>query len=112
MQVVFLSNVLEYFDNLVTILYEKEYFGFEEASLEYVMDLYDDIVTTLPIRPHRPAPAYFDKYGKNMEYAVFIKNKHTTWYAFFRVYRNNGEEIYQVRYIANNHTDAHHLELS
>ena len=109
MQVIIFPNVLEYFGNLVTILYEKGYFGFEETALEYVTELYDDIITTLPVRPHRPAPPYFDRYGKNMEYAVFIKNKHTTWYVFFRVYQKNEEDIYQVRYIANNHTIAQHL---
>ena len=109
MQVTFLSNVLEYFDDLVTILYEKGYFGFEETSLEYVTELYDDITATLPIRPRRPAPAYFNKYGKGMYYAVFPKNKRTQWYVFFRMYRQEGELCYQVRYIANNHTVAQYL---
>ena len=109
MQVILLPDVLEYFDNLVTILYEREYFGFEETALEYVTELYDDIITTLPTRPCKPAPAYFDKYGKGMQYAIFSKNKRTQWYAFFRKYRKEGELYYQVRYIANNHTVAQYL---
>ena len=63
----------------------------------------------LPVKLHRPAPDYFNKYGKNMEYAVFKKNKHTQWYVFFRVYQKDGEIIYQVRYIGNNHTIAQYL---
>ena len=109
MQVIILPNVLQYFEDLVTILYEKEYFGFESTALEYVVELYDDIITTLPVRTKKPAPNYFNKYGKTLYYAVFSKNKHTQWYVFFRIYRKDEELYYQVRYIANNHTIAHHL---
>ena len=73
------------------------------------MELYEDIVANLSVHRAKPAPKYFDRYGKDMEYAVFKKNKHTSWYVFFRVYRKNGEEIYQVRYITNNHVMAQYL---
>ena len=95
--------------DLSALLYEGGYFSFEETSRRYVGELYNEIVATLPQRSHRSAPKYFDRYGKNLEYAVFKKSRHTSWYAFFRVYWKNGEEIYQVRHIANNHTIAHHL---
>ena len=58
---------------------------------------------------NKPAPPYFDKYGKNMKYAIFKKNKRTSWYVFFKTNRENEEIIYLVRYIANNHTVAQHL---
>ena len=109
MKVIILPNVFEYFENLVTILYEREYFGFEETALDYVTELYDDIIETLPMCPCKPAPAYFNKYGKDMEYTDFRKNKHTVWYVFFTMYLENEEEIYLVRYIANNHTIAQYL---
>jgi len=109
MQVIILPNVLDYFNNLVTTLYEREYFGFAETALDYVTELYDDIIETLPIRLCKPAPAYFNKYGKDMEYVGFRKNKHTIWYVFFTTYLENDEEIYLVRYIANNHTIAQYL---
>ena len=109
MNIIILPKVLVYLDNLVFILFEKEYFGFLDTSQRYIDDLVDDIKTSLPVRLHKPAPSYFDKYGKNMEYAVFRKNKQTSWYVFFRVYRQNGEDVYQVRYIANNHVISHHL---
>jgi len=109
MQVIILANVLEYFDNLVTLLYEKNYFGFEETALDYVTELYDDIIATLPIRTRKQAPAYFNKYGKGMYYAVFQKNKQTQWYVFFKMYRKAEELYFQVRYITNNHTVAQYL---
>jgi len=109
MQVIVLPKVLGYFDNLVTILYEREYFGFEETALDYILELYDDIVRTLPHRLHKTPSSYFNKYGKNIKYAIFRKSKHTTWYVFFNTYKKGGEIIYLVRYIANNHTVAQYL---
>jgi len=109
MKVLAKRKVLEYIESLVPILYEKGYFSFEDAARKYVKELYDDIRTNLPICLHKPVPKYFDKYGKNMKYAVFKKNKNTSWYVFFTKYRENEETIYLIRYIGNNHTIAQHL---
>ena len=109
MKVVALAGVHAYLEDLVHLLYQKEYFGFEEAARRYVVELFDDIKKNLPIRAHKPAPKYFDRYGKSMKYAVFKKNRHTCWYAFFKTYHSNGEKVYLVRYITNNHVAAHLL---
>ena len=109
MKVLTLPKVRQYLEELSYILYEKGYFGFLDTSEKYVEELFDDIKKNLPTKLHKPAPKYFDKYGKNMYYASFVKNKHTTWYAFFTKYDDNGEIIYLVRYIANNHTVAQYL---
>jgi len=66
MNVIFIPKVLEYLDDLVTILYIEEYFCFLETSKKYVEELIDNILTTLPKRMHRQAPKHFDKYG-NMQ---------------------------------------------
>ena len=109
MNVLFLPKVQEYYDNLEQILYEKGYFSLPDSSKKYVKDLMDDIKANLPVKRHKPAPNHFDKYGKGMEYASFRKNKHTTWYVFFKTYEKNGEIFYLVRYIANNHVIAQYL---
>ena len=109
MKVTAIPEIIEYIENLVPILYEKGYFSYKEAAKKYVDDLYDDIQNYLPIRQHKPAPQYYDKYGKDMYYAVFKKNRRTSWYAFFSKYEENGEIIYLIRYIGNNHTEAKHL---
>jgi len=109
MKVIFLPATLEYLENLVTILYTKEYFSYLETSKKYVDELIDDILTGLPNRLHKPAPRHFDRYGKGMKYAGFRKNKQTTWYVFFKTYRADGETVYVVRYIANNHVVAQYL---
>ena len=109
MQIILLPKVLDYLEDLAEILYKKEYFSFEDTSLKYVLELYDDIVSNLPSKSHKPAPKYFDKYGKGMKYASFRKNKHTTWYVFFKIYAKKEEPIYLVRYIANNHIISKYL---
>ena len=109
MNVIILPEVLDYLDDLVIILYIKDYYGFLETASNYVKELLTDIKINLPTKQHKPAPTYFDKYGKDMEYATFKKNKHTTWYVFFEIYEDNVEIFYLVRYIANNHTVAQYL---
>jgi uncharacterized protein YkuJ len=99
----------EYAKRLIRILYDEAYFGLEENAQKYVDDLFYDIESNLPTKRHKPAPRYFDKDGKGMKYAAFKKSRHTTWYAFFKTYEKNGETIYLVRYMANNHTVAHYL---
>ena len=109
MKIIILPKVLEYMKDLQIILYEKDYFGFEDAAQKYTDELLDDILATLSIRLHKLAPTYFDKHGKDMYYASFTKNKATTWYVFFNKYNDNGEINYLIKYIANNHTIAQYL---
>ncbi|MDR3188191.1 MAG: hypothetical protein LBT94_03280 [Prevotellaceae bacterium] len=109
MKVLVLPEVRQYFSELSPLLYEKGYFGFLEAAEKYVGELFEDIKTTLPTRQKRHAPFYFERYGKDMYYSVFRKSRHTQWYVFFSIYENNGELIYLVRYISNNHIIAQFL---
>ena len=109
MKVLAIPSVLKYLENLVPILYDKGYFSYEATAQQYVDDLADDIYDNLPDKRYRPAPSHYEKYGKGLYYASFKKNRRTTWYAFFTKYEENGEIIYLVRYIGNNHTEAHHL---
>jgi hypothetical protein len=109
MNVKILPQVLDYLDKLVYILYQKQYFSYLETSLLYVDKLLQDIENDLPAKSHKPAPGYYDKYGKGLYYATFVKNKRTHWYAFFSKYVENGETFYVVCYVGYNHTEAHHL---
>ena len=109
MKVLFLPEVRLYFQELQDVLFEQEYFGFEESAVQYVRDLILDIEATLPERVSKTAPPYFSRYGKGLRYAAFRKNKNTQWYVFFTKYRENGEAIYLVRYISNNHMIAQYL---
>lgn len=111
MKVLFLPEVSQQFVDLVDILYEKGYLSYLEMAIDYSESLFRDIQFTLPIKIHKKAPSYFNKYGKNMSYASFTKNKHTTWYVFFNEYQIAGETVYLVRHMSNNHVIAQHLGL-
>lgn len=73
MKVLFLPEVRLYFQQLQDTLFEKEYFGFEESAVQYVRDLILDIEKNLPAKMSKTAPAYFNRYGKNLRYATFRK---------------------------------------
>lgn len=59
MRIIFLPETLKYFNELSTILYEKEYFGFEESALAYVDNLIDDIKNSLHTKVKKNAPSLF-----------------------------------------------------
>ena len=85
--------------------------SFLDQALAYSESLFREIQSSLPLKVHRKAPSWFNRFGKAMDYAVFPKNDHTTWYVFFNVYEIGGESVYLVRYMSNNHVIAHHLEI-
>ncbi len=105
MEVLITKEVNDYLVELISTLYEEGYFGFEDSAVKYVFELYDDIKVSLPHKLKKKAPAYFDRYGKELYYAVYRKNRNTQWYVFFQ-YENG---IYLVRYIGNNHSIAQYL---
>jgi hypothetical protein len=109
-KVLFLPEIREYFRELAEILYKKEYFGFEESAIRCTEDLFSDIENSLPTKLKKPASKHFDKYGKNLFYAVFKKNNDTQWYVFFNTYEMNGDTIYLGRYLGNNHNIAQYIE--
>jgi hypothetical protein len=91
------------------ILYEKEYFGFEDSALQYVRELIFEIRDTLPKCKKKPAPTYFNRFGKNLYYCRFRKNKATQWFVFFTTYSVNREDVYLVQYLSNNHIVSKYL---
>ena len=109
MNVYAIPEVIDDLEHLIDILYDKGYFGCEESSIDYVVDLFNEILNKLPYRLKKRAPKYFEKYGEGLYYAVFPKSKRTQWYVFFKIYRLNGELHYQVRHITNNHIVAQYL---
>lgn len=103
MRVIFDKAVEIYLNELLNILYEKEYFGFKETAYDYVEWIIDAIERDINKIPHKIAPPYFLKYGKSLYYSVFKRNNNTQWYVFFN-YENS---IYYIRYIGNNHNCSH-----
>lgn len=64
MKVLFLPEVRQYFQELEDVLFEKEYFGFEEFAVQYVRELILDIEKTLPVRVGKNAPLISTDTGK------------------------------------------------
>jgi hypothetical protein len=111
MKVLATAEVNEYWENLITILYEEGYFGSEKFAKRYVDELVYEIKTNLPYRTSRPAPKHFEKYGEELRFTSLKKNRRTTWYVFFETYEENKEIFYLVCYIENNHTAAQYLDV-
>ena len=110
MSVLAIPEVIDYLEELTAILYEKGYFGYLEYAHHYVDELIDDIKTNLPKKQKKPAPKHFQKYGAELKYAAFRKNRQTTWYVFFEVYREKEDVIYVIKHVENNHTAAQHFD--
>jgi len=96
------KNVLQYLDELTDILIEKEYFSFYEYSVRYIEDLVDFVKKNIETKPHKPAPVHFSKYGNNLFYITYNRNKQTTWYIFFQ----KKDSHYFIRYITNSHVEG------
>jgi len=73
-----------YFNELITILFWKNYFSFIDSAFQYVLDMENYIETYIAVLPAYVAPHYFDKYKKEMKYVTYQANKQTTWYIFFK----------------------------
>lgn len=108
-----LPEVRLYLSDLIRIFYEKKYFSFEDNAIEYVSELISDIEKDLPFKVKKPVPESFLRYGENLYYSSFRKNRETIWYVFFTVHYDEGNdtETYLIRYISNNHVIAQYLFL-
>ena len=97
-EVVFTPSVISYLDNLVLILYKKEYFGFIESAEEYVDAIYDVVPERIKKSPHKKTPKSIKDLGS--EYVFYKPNARTTWYLFFEKKNQN----YLITGILNNYS--------
>jgi hypothetical protein len=95
-------NVLLFLDELTDILIDKGYFSFYENSAQYMEDMVCYIKKNIAIKQQNPAPPYFSKYGDNLLYITYKRNKQTTWYIFFQKFHH----FYFILNITNNHVAA------
>ena len=105
MRVVFSPEVEEDLYELIEVLIEKEYLGTYPFAISYVEDLIVDIQQNIHSKLKKKAPAFFERYGKDMYYITYQRNINTTWYVFFSII----EESYFVRYISNNHASGQYI---
>ncbi|MCD7941218.1 MAG: hypothetical protein LUH50_14845 [Bacteroides intestinalis] len=72
MKVVFASEVEEDLYELIEVLIEKEYLGTYSFAISYVEDLISDIQQNINSKLKKKAPAFFERYGKDVERRVAI----------------------------------------
>ena len=77
----FTDEAIFYLDELIVVLYVKEYFGFIESAEVYVERIYDFIDDNIENFTQRTTPINLKKFGPN--YIFFKINPRTTWYIFF-----------------------------
>jgi len=101
----FSENIHFYFDELITTLFEQDYFHFADSAFQYVTDMKDYVEKKIAILPKYPAPLYFSKYQAGMQYVIYKPNNRTTWYFFFLQEGNR----YLICYITNNHFEGQYI---
>ena len=109
-QVKFLPEVVDQFLQLADILYDEGYLGFKDTALDYSEHLFWEIADTLPMKVKKGAPSFFKKQDIDLFYSAFPRSKHTIWYVFYSVHQINGDTVYLVRNLTNNHILAQHLD--
>ena len=82
MRVVFAPEVEEDLYGLIKILVEKEYLSTYPFAISYVEELIADIQQNIHSKLKKKAPAFFERYGKDMYYITYQRNSNTTWYVF------------------------------
>ncbi len=98
-EVVFTQNIIAYLDDLVQVLYKKEYFGFIESAEKYVGAIYDSVPEKLKGTKHKSSPKKLKHLGS--KYIFYKANSRTVWYVFFE----NKENKYLITGITNSHSE-------
>jgi hypothetical protein len=74
MKIIYLKKVRDYFNDLIPKLHELGYFSYPETAKRYVDEIFTEIEQQILIQIPRPAPEFFEKYGKGMKYIVIKKS--------------------------------------
>lgn len=80
-KVIYTPQVIKYLDELVHVLYKKEYFGFIETAEDYVIKIYDSVSDIIKTAHHKMTPKNLQYLGSH--YIFYKSNTRTTWYIFF-----------------------------
>jgi len=70
--VIFKTEVLLYFDELIFLLFEEEYFAFPENANACVDKIVDFIINEISTFPHKQTPLKLKKFGDNY---IFYKSQ-------------------------------------
>ena len=96
-RIIYQQEVEQYLNNLITILFEKDYFIYLENAIDYKDKIIDFVDQNIAVFPHKHTPKHLMHLGS--KYIFYTSNKRTTWYIFFE---SKGKK-YLITYITNNH---------
>ncbi|MBR3648216.1 MAG: hypothetical protein IKN59_07510 [Paludibacteraceae bacterium] len=99
------SAVRKQLKELSFLLVNNGYFGSMEYATAYIDEIIDHFSSPTAFVTSKKAPAYFNKYGDNIYYAIYHRNNRLSWYAFYE----ENETSFIIRLIANNYAIGHHL---
>ena len=71
-KVIFTPYVIDFLDDLVRVLYKKEYFGFIETAEEYVLKIYDAVPENIKLSPHKSTLKNLQHLGSNYIFTNLI----------------------------------------
>lgn len=92
-------EVENYINDLVHILFKKDYYSYLENAILYKDKIIDFIEENISTFPCKTSPLRLKALGSKY---IFCKiNSHTTWYIFFESKGNT----FIVTYIFNNHSE-------
>jgi hypothetical protein len=97
MKLFYRSDVVEYFNHLIDILFEKQYFSSRESSKRYVLKIKNEINKTIHLKQTYKTPDQLKHYG--LYYKKFTVSKGTTWVVIYVLIK----DTYYINYITNNH---------
>ena len=87
MNIKFDNEASLYLDDLIEVLYKKNYFGYLESSEIYVSKIYEFVEENIESFPNKKTPLKLQHFGKN--YIFYKINPRTTWYIFFEKENTN-----------------------
>ena len=98
-KVIFKEEILLYFDELIAILFDQEYFSYDKNAILYVDKIVDFIISDINSFPHKSTPQKLQYLGSHF---IFYKaNNAPTWYIFFE----REDFVFLITGIMNNHCE-------
>lgn len=98
-KIIYSKNILDYFDDLVYVLFNNNYFLYLDNADMYLEKLVYFVSNSIATFPHKKTPQELLHFGE--KYIFYKPNKRTTWYVFFNQY----QEKYLITGILNNHCE-------
>lgn len=102
--IVFQNNVIDEFDDLIFILYSRDYFSSIQPAEAYIDKIIDFISDSIETFPSQKTPKKLQHFGSR--YIFYKSNNRTTWFIFYE----NHDQRYLITKIINNHIrDSNYL---